>query len=311
MLSYVATDISGREIILPKALSAVLSMDEDVPADALYAVFPYTKLRELKAISVYENSKLFFVGTVDEEERVVDPAGEYLRMSARSPAAYLLDNEAVPESYNHPSARMIYERHAKPYGIALGDGDDETYFGELDVTKGESRWSAIRSFCNACYSRAPRVSADGVLYMKGVRSKGRVVFGGDVGEFRYTKLTESVKRCEELSRVRVKLSAADGYIHTVDDPDAIARGIVRERCLNAMTTDTPLKCADTMLENSRKKAYSLTLTCPGILPDILGCEADVRADISDKGGELYVSSLKYRVDSHGESTVAVLKRRNV
>ena len=309
MLSFAATDVNGREIILPQALSAELRMDEDVPADALYAVFPYVKSGELKEIRAYGDPSTVFVGVIDEEELIADDSGEYLRLSARSLAAVLLDNEAVPESYDHPSAKLIYERHVKPYGIIDGDADSATYFGQLAVTKGMSRWTALKNFCNACYSSVPRVSADGRLYMKGQSGGKEIVFSDSGVGVTFTQLSESVKRCEEISRVRVKVNSVGGYRQSVDEPDALARGIVRERYLNATLTDTPLKCADVMLRNSRKKAYSLTLSCPLGLPDIIGCDAKVSSRIAGDREGLYVSSLRYRMDKHEEKTTVVLKRR--
>ena len=311
MLSFVAEDIRGHEIIMPRAIRAAINMEEDVPADDLYVLFPYIDTLELKGISVYDRSTLVFIGVVDEEERIADASGEYLRISARSPAARLLDNEAVPESYDHPSARLIYERHARPYGITAGDQDDAVYFGEQVITKGMSRWTAIRNFCNACYSSVPRISATGTLYMKGAGNSGKTVFSDSGAGHRYTALRESVRRCEEISRVNVKVNCEDGYAYPVDNSDAIARGILRERCVNAMLTDTPLKCADSMIEAGRGKAYSVTLESPDRLLDILGGQAEVRSAALGIIEGLYVSSLKYRLDRNGERTAVVLKRRKV
>lgn len=309
MLSFVAEDIRGHEIIMPRALRVTINMDEDVPADDLYVLFPYIETLELKGISVYDRSRLIFVGVIDEEERIVNSSGEFLRISARSPAALLLDNEAVPESYDHPSARLIYERHARPYGISAGDVDDAVYFGEQVVTKGTSRWTALRNFCNACYSGSPRISSVGALYMKGAPSAGRTVFSDSGDGHPYTALRESVRRCEEISAVNVKVSSDEGYTYTVANDDARSRGIRRERCVNALLTDTPLKCADSMIESGRRKAYSLTLESPDRLPDILGNEAEVRSSVIGRIDGLYVSSLMYRMDKGGERTTVVLKRR--
>ena len=309
MLSFVAEDIKGCEIILPAAIKAVINMEEDVPADDLYVIFPYVELNELKNISVYDGGSLAFAGVVDEEEHIADSSGEYLRISARSLAARLLDNEAIPESYNHPSAGLIYERHVRPYGIRAADADDAVYFGEQVVTKGTSRWTAIRNFCNACYSAVPRISADGVLYMKGLSSNIKTVFSDSGDGLAYTAINESVKRCEEISRVNVKVSSGAGYAYPVANADAELRGIRRERCINAILTDTPLKCADAMIEAGRRKAYSLTLESPERLLNILGSEAQVKSSVIGDRKGLYVSSLKYRMDTNGESTTVVLKRR--
>ena len=309
MLSFVFKDIKGHELIMSTPLSAVIRMEEDVPADSLLAVFPYTECRELKTVTVYNSAKAVFVGVIDEEEHIVTSKGAFLRISARSLAALLLDNEAAPQIYEHPSAKLIYERYVKDCGITAADADDATYFGELNITKGTSRWSALRSFCNVCYSSSPRISADGRLYMKGARSNGKAVFTDRGSGIVYTELRESMKRCEELSRVNVKLENSGGYSYSVDDADAVDRGIRRERYMNAVLTATPIKCADIMLKNGRNKAYSIKLKSPCRLLGILGSSAEVRSmQIGDRSG-LYVSAVRFRLDSRGEYTEVELKRR--
>ena len=307
MLSFVTTDIDGKKILMPPALAVTMNMDEDVPADDLYAVFPYREGEELKEIAVYDGDRLIFTGVVDEEERILSDQGEYLRISARSLAAHLLDNEASPRTYDHPGAGMVYRHHAQEYGIRRGDSDDATYFGELNVIKGSSQWGVIKSFCNACYSTFPRVSADGVLYMKGIDAGETVIFGeGGIG---YTDISEKVKRCEEISRVNVKTAVSEGYRLPVENADASARGIRRERYINAVLTATPIKCADVMIESGKAKAYLLTLSCPERLTDLLGRGAVVRDPILGERDGLYISSIKYRLTSAGETTELRLKRR--
>ena len=307
MLSFSATDVSGERVILPAPLSVTMRMEEDVPADDLYAVFPGTDCPELREITVIDGGRTVFIGVVDEEEHIFAPEGTYLRISARSQAALLLDNEAIPCSYDHPGAKRIYERYVSDFGITAGDLDDATCFGELTVDKGSSVWSVIRNFCAACYSTVPRVSADGVLYMKGMKPRGTTVFGD--GGVRFTELSERRKRCEEISRVNVKISADGGYSYPVENTDAVSRGVRRERCLNALMTGTPIKCADVILQKGMEKSYLLTLKCPGRLLDIFGNDAVLRSGLIGGRDGLYVSAVSYRMDSKGEFTAVTLKRR--
>lgn len=300
------TDTSGKEIILSAPLSVSLRMEEDVPADDLYAVFPDTAVGELCGVTVIDGGKTVFKGVVDEQERILRASGAFLRLSARSLAAYLLDNEARPSVYDHPGARLIYDRHVREYGIAAGDTDDATCFGELHVTKGMSQWGVIRAFSAACYSAVPRISADGVLYLKGLAERNTVTFGGSTG-IPYVALTETIRRCDELSCVNVKLSSEDGYGYRVENRDAQARGIRRERYLNAMLGGQSVKNADIMLDKSWQKAHTVTLKCVGRHTDLLGHSAVIH-DISLSDG-YYISAVKYRLDSQGEYTLIKLRRR--
>lgn len=309
MLTFTVCDIEGKRHILPSPLSVTIRMEEDVPADDLYAVFPETECKELKSIAVYDGVKTVFVGVIDEEEHLFRPAGAYLRISARSLAAHLLDNEALPRGYDHPDARLIYERHVRQYGIEAGDMDDATCFGELNVTKGMSQWGVVSAFCSVCYSGAPRVSADGKLYFRGLTSGGRVVFGGN-GGICYTELSDLHKRCEEISRVNVKITPDNGYTYPVENADALRRGICRERYLNATVSSKSVRSADIMLDNSRQKAYSVTLKCPGRFTDVLGCDAVLHDSVIGDRDGLYISAVRYHSSADGEYTVLRLRRRN-
>ena len=309
MLRCVLTDIRGKELIFPSPLSVAVNIDEGAPADSLYAVFPLIKTEELKSIAVYSSDKLVFTGLVDEEEYMLNAAGEYLCISARSLAAHLLDNEAVPCSYDHPSAQLIYERYVKPYGIVMSDSDDSTYFGEQTVTKGTSCWNVLKRFCMACYSSVPRISSDGVLYMKGMRKDNGISFGETSAAIRYTGFSRIKKRCEEISAVYVKTSNAGGYELSVENADAVGRGIVRRRYLNAVLTASPMRCADAMISNGTAKSYAVELRCPGCCLGMEGSRASVVNSVVGDIEGLYVSALCYRLTSKDEYTDVILKRR--
>ena len=311
MLSFMMKDIHDEEVLFPPALSVEINMDEDVPADSMLIVFPLISTEELKEVTAFDDGQAVFIGVVDEMERVITSDGGYLRISARSLAAHLLDNEALPQSYDHPSAQMIFDRHARAYGLSRGEDDDAAYLGELTVTKGMSQWSVIENFCNACYSSVPRVSADGVLYMKGMAPSGECVFSGGEEGIRSISATEKIKRCEEISRVDIKLSAADGYAYPMLNMDAISRGIRRERYLNAMLASTPMTCADAMIARGKAAGYSLTLECPARLLRVIGLKARVNSHTLSVPDELYVSAIRYRMTAQGESTRVELKRRDV
>lgn len=308
MLSCVMRDISGREIIMPRLLSLQINIDEGVPADSLYAVFPEIQTGELAAITVYDGDRAVFIGVIDEEEHERGAQGEYLKISARSLAAHLTDNEAMPCAYDHPSMRFIYERYAKPYGITMADGGDETYFGEQSVLKGFSCWRVLKKFCAACYSSVPRISSVGVLYPKGIRRGEETVFGKD--DARYISIKEINKRCEELSAVYVKTSNGGSYTLPITNAEAAKRGIRRVRYLNAALTESPLSCADAMIRGSKAKAYAVHLRCPSCLLGQEGNRAWVKDSVLAESENLYISAVHYRMNENGEYSDVILKRRN-
>ena len=147
MLRCELKDVYGQKYAMPRILSLQVDVDEGVPADALYALFPYTPTAELCEITLYDGDAPVFIGVIDEEEHICERNGTYLKVSARSLAAHLLDNEAMPCEYDHPSLSLMVERYAKPFGVTLGTESDEVFFGEQSVTKGTSCWKALKTFC--------------------------------------------------------------------------------------------------------------------------------------------------------------------
>ena len=102
MLSCVLTDIGGREIAAPPLLSLSVNIDEGVPADSLYAVFSYADFGELTQIKLTDGEKLLFVGIVDEQEHEQSGQGEFLKISARSPAAFCSTTKPCPAPTTTP-----------------------------------------------------------------------------------------------------------------------------------------------------------------------------------------------------------------
>lgn len=311
MLRFVFEDVKGNSVIMDNALCVNITQERDVPADSVSALFDLRDCAELCSFHIFCDGELVFKGIVDEQERIVSSSGAFLKVSGRSLAALLLDNESVPVTYHHPSAGIIYEKHVKPFSIVTGDNPDRTYFSELVITKGESNWQALSRFCRSCLSSSPRISGRGELFFEGEENDKSVVFSDTDGDILYRSIEERVRRCEEISRVNIKVSSASGYHAGIENADALERGIVRERYLNAVLTETPMNRADTMILSGREKGYRIKLRCDGRHLDLLTAKAVVRDTVIGEIGELTISALYYRLSPRDESTYIILKRRNV
>ncbi len=309
MLRTVLYDIDGVKWIPSGLFKLTVEVDEDVPSDSLYAELADPGCGEIARISLYSGGIEVFRGTIDDETRLYDKSGSVLKLSARGPAAHLLDNEAEPCDYSHPSSSLMAERYAEPFGVKLKEEDETVYFGRQDVLKGSSCYSALKRFCAACYSGLPRISSTGELSLKGIKRDGSVRFGSKSGEVRFTRLEERRSRCKEISEVLVKTSPGGGYDIRIANKSALARGIRRRRYLNAALTESPMKCAEAMIENGSKKAYTIRLRCPGCLLGNEGKNAVVCDNAVSERSGLYISSLRYRLSAKGEFTDVILTRR--
>ncbi len=70
-----------------------------------------------------EEGEVVFFGPVDELQRRFSSEGCMLEIVARSMAALLLENEAIPQTYAYPSLPLLFERHGKPYGFTEWEGN--------------------------------------------------------------------------------------------------------------------------------------------------------------------------------------------
>ena len=146
---YRLTAYGGETREFTKPASVRFSADRDAPAHSLEARFPLEplgsgqRLPEFHTIQVVKDGAVFFRGLIDEQTILVDGDGAGIEVCSRSMAALLLDNEAIPQTYYVPSTRLIYQRHAQPYGFSEFSGKDKAFSTKLQIEKGASEWEAV------------------------------------------------------------------------------------------------------------------------------------------------------------------------
>ncbi len=309
MLRFIFTDISDNEVMLEGPISLDVNMDENVPAHDLCAKFLYVEVPELVNVTVTDDKDVLFLGVVDEQIRQCSAKGDFLTIVARSMAAKLLDNESVPISYNHPSKEIILKNHAKPFSVYSSDSEDCTYFGTQTVSKGYTNWQAIEDFSKNVYHTKPYVDALGLLSFGNTKKRDVTVFSNIEEGVRFISFKECKKRCEEISKVKIKAVATDGYHMIVENKSACDRKIQRERYLNAVLTNTPVIHAQNMIKKSVENAYIITLECVGCELSTFMNDAVVRLHQNEVIDGLYVSSLRYRLGDDSDVTTVTLKRK--
>ena len=309
---YRGKTIDDEWVELGSPLVVTLNMAEGVPADDLEISVPCSrKTQELKEISLEKNGKNIFSGIVDSQKFSIDASGAVLNIVARSRAACLLDNEAMPQTYCVPSLLNIFNRHVKPYGFANISGDMRTFSNEFVVSKGMSEWEVLENFCINYLKVYPRINQDGAINATGNFVSSDIIFSNDGHGIRYSAVYENLKRHELFSEVAFKATTLGAYSTVVKNTSAINRGIVRRRLLNAANSaKTPLACGEMMLANSDKKSYEICVFCPEFLSVNIGDNATVCDNILGNIPNLVVSELKYVLGKSGEYTRVVL-RKNV
>ncbi len=311
---YRLTAYGGETREFTKPASVRFSADRDAPAHSLEARFPLEplgsgqRLPEFHTIQVVKDGAVFFRGLIDEQTILVDGDGAGIEVCSRSMAALLLDNEAIPQTYYVPSTRLIYQRHAQPYGFSEFSGKDKAFSTKLQIEKGASEWEVIESFCRDALGTRPQVTFTGELQMEPQDPEAEALFSNCGGIF-YASIREERLRCKRLSQVLVRSERLGGYSTQVWDSRAAGDGILLRRLLNAVDDPkTPVFRGQLLLDKSREQAYQLELACPGerILP--LETRARVADPVLGDFEALKVSGISYRLDSAGEQTLVILRK---
>lgn len=306
MLTVNIENTDGKELPSDGLLSVVLNSEIDVPADSIAVTMPYNKKTALNVhtITASFGEKILFRGVVDEVISLCDEKQAIMKLTARSPAGLLLDNEAEPVTYYCPSADFVCDKHLKPFGIEAQDADNIPLINYFRIDKGMTHWQVLESFCKIHYGTSPRIDGDGKAFLKGKSSDNSLVFGKNGID--YISIKESRKKCELIDEVRVKIDKFGGYSSKVmnDNPDC--KGICRVRLLNATEDAGRLKTADKMLENSNKKSYCIMLLCNGCVADAMGSRAKIFDERLGCIDNLIVQKVQYSLGADGEFTVLEL-----
>ncbi len=297
-MKYVGITPDGERVLLPKPASMKLNRSEDAPADGFSGVFPLAQsgicLTQLQIFDA--NEALCFDGIVDDRTEQCGE-GRFLTIAARSRAALLLDNEAIPQNYCMPSLETVFQRHIQPYGFTGYEGNTRIFPGKLEVTKGMSEWQAAETFCAEFLKVHPRISG-GRFIASDTLPEGMLLFDRERG-IPYSAVSVRNKYCSLYSELFAK--NGNGYSPAARDKAALALGVARRRLL-AKGMD-----ADALIRSACKKAFSVTVTCPGEVPG----ELRMKAVINDKAlsipENLCVSEVDYALNSEGETTRFVLR----
>ena len=300
-MTYIGVTPQGESIALPPPVSVKLNRGEDAPADGFTGVFPLEKsLGNLTGIRVYaRNHQLCFDGIVDEQKESC--AGERkLTLIARSRAALLLDNEAMPQTYHMPSLQTIFTRHIQPYGFQGYSGEAKAYSGELVITKGMSEWQAAEEFCTRFLKVKPRIIGD-TFNATGEKPEGKIIFDNAAGTL-YSSIEKDDQYHYLLSELMVK-SVSGNYSLAAQNKTAVSLGVWRRRYLSDGNQN-----ADTLINTANRKAFRIVVTCPGELAASLWMSAAVRDTALGTMDGLYISQIAYRLDASGESSRITLRR---
>lgn len=260
-MTYVGITPEGEQLMLPDPVSITIDSDEDAPADSFSGVFPLdTAEYSLTAVKAFEkDGSLFFDGIVDRQTWECSTSGTTQKLTARSRAALLLDNEALPQTYYMPSLRTVFDRHVRPYGFSGYLGRDTACNGQLEVSKGMSEWEVVETFCRKFLLRRPRIQ-NGVLDVS-EEPEQEVLVISNRGGYKYTNCIISNYYYKLYTEIWAKTDS--GYRLQEADTEAEDMGIQRRRYVNPASLQ---QTTEELLRSAKRKAFEITVTIPGECP---------------------------------------------
>lgn len=312
MLSFVVTYKDKTIKSLKDILTAVIESDTNVPADSLTVTFPYSSEISKNAdyISAYLDNKLVFTGQIDEIITIKKADGVINKLTARSMASFLLDNEAEALTYINPSAGFIFERHLKPLGITEYEADDIPFYGALKIDKGMTHWQVLYNFCKNRYGVMPRISGDGKAYFKGADNTAVVTFGEEKDDIHYLSLRENNKRFKLISEVKLKLNEFGTYSGVIRNTNDESNSINRVRYVNLISDNNTIETADKIINQSNLDSYTIELECLGCQIGVIGSKAEIYDNLLGEMKNLKIISVRYTLDSNGEKTTVTMGKES-
>lgn len=308
MLRIKVTHTDKSESEINNALTVILDSELGVPADSLQLIVPYGKklIDTADTISAYDGDRLIFIGQIDSVINIRQNGAAVTKLTARSPAAALLDNEAEPLTYIRPAAELIANRHLKPMGIDEYECDNTPIDGILIIDKGMSHWQVFQRFCKRRYGTEPRISGTGKAFFKGAKSD-KVIRFSDRGEgVRYISMKEYKLRNKLISDVRLKLKENAGYSSVLKNSNPECEHISRTRYVNLSADNGSIVTAKNIISDSNIAAYAVVLECPVCLTDIIGQKAVIEDSVTGVLSQMKVGKLRYTLGINGEKTTVRL-----
>ena len=313
MLKVTGLTIDDVQMGLNNILKARIEKSLWIPAHSFYGEFLWEgPMKELKYLTVTANKKTVFHGPVDEQMLSCTERGIILSVSARSRAAYLLDNEAIPRIYDRPSFADICSIHCKPYGFEIFRGEGRCP-AKFQVSKGMTEWEVLDRFCRNVLGKHVRITEDDVIDAGGELEWGKVIISNHIpGGLRFSSAKARCKRYGVLSEIQYKLNNGEDYHYFIKNEDAKRRGISARRLVNlgGMPDWMNKEMTQGRLNDSARDQFTVTAILPEFLSVRVGMNAAFLDPILGEYRNLIVSEVSCQIDTQGTFTTVLLHPKN-
>ncbi|MCL2056718.1 MAG: hypothetical protein FWH02_05820 [Oscillospiraceae bacterium] len=280
-------------------LEAEVSETLESPAVSVTASFLAEKHPgDIAALEVVKGG-YYFLGNVDAQRTELSDRGLIVSVDARSAAALLLDNEALPMDYIGISLDTLFARHITPYGFSLSRLEPNRRLASYPVHKGISEWEALCGFIHYAYGCRPQVKGR-TVFVRTQKPQRVLNISNKGGGAIFTKLSEQRTPYSIISRVVIRDYLGE-YSTGVNNPSADGIRRTRYQIPAGELVDYARHDADFRIKQSMAASRSWGVTLPGLEDAELAMEA--RPDEPGFSGQsMAVTAWKWRVTPRGDMT---------
>lgn len=195
--------VDGKKIAVDKFTELCFTQTAGVACDSLWAGFVLdNNIDEIHSAELYINYKLMFSGLCDCQKSTYDSNGFEIYFYARSTACILVDNEAEPYTYQHPSAKQLCFSLAEGMGFS-NSLPDISSTNQYEITKGTSRYGAISQFVLLLTGKHINITPKNNIQLISESSETK-----NLNDYDILSLTETINRSEPLSQIQFKQNSS-------------------------------------------------------------------------------------------------------
>ena len=263
MVMIILKTIGGNTETFKAPLRLIIQSDREAPSDGLEAEFIVSgSIPQLLSVRVLKDEYELFSGEIDEQREITRSGITRLIIRARSIESILLDNEAMPQTYQLPSFGLIFERHFRQLGFSDYIADDKSYNGELVISKGMSEWNVLSDFCTQFSGTKPFITSDGIIDISGQNVPDEIFISRSC----MLSKTKKYSRCSLISDIMTRTYPAGSYNMDVKSNKAKGLSVKRKRYLNIVgIKNTGVLSVRDMIKKRDNAYESIELLCSGTI----------------------------------------------
>lgn len=299
-------DINGKSVSVHRIISYEIISEVAAVCDGLRLHFVYQKkIGEICVVKAYSGGKLIFNGFCDKQKMTFGKSGGSCFIYARSSAALLVDNEAIPCQYSNPSARQLWFTNAKDLGFECCLPEICSEHSYL-VPKGTSCYGAINNYVSAVCKAPVYATPENELKIYEESSDVK-----SLEDYKLISLLHIINRSVLISDIDYKINSADNYSYHFKSVLAEKMGIKRRRLYNLSSVPlwqreiTAEKKINSALEEYYCISAELAGDCDFHLYDRVYADLNILSDRE----EFYVSEIVKSKNKNGEKTAVILKKK--